>query len=428
MDRSECLAVVKEKVSLGQFRQGLEELEARIKEEARQEAARASRMQDIAIEKINELGKKLKESKRRGREEGRSQEKEERRAPKEERRAPTEQRKVQPQELYIESNETMFSLLIEEIEKLQERDGELQRQLEARNRKVVSLNNEVCAKLERLEAQIEDRYCWADAEAGAGNASPNWGSPSWGSPSCWATPGRWPSGRRRPRCTGGTGRADSSRACGSRGWRGDWRRCSGNWWGRWTWRTCCRWCARGASRWARPSRSCGSTSSRAWTAPVASSAARPRSTRRSVWECCSPGGTPASSTSASQSSPANSSTSCPRSYSLRTVPGPPAYGCTSPGSSCWNCTRWGVTGVSRVIKVRRVRRVRRVRGSRWWWGRRCRWWGGRACCGWRRTGSCGSSSGPTASSWSVCRNCDLVLSVIQWPRRNCDLVLPGQSP
>jgi hypothetical protein len=159
MDRSECLAVVKEKVSLGQFRQGLEELEARIKEEARQEAARASRMQDIAIEKINELGKKLKESKRRGREEGRSQEKEERRAPKEERRAPTEQRKVQPQELYIESNETMFSLLIEEIEKLQERDGELQRQLEARNRKVVSLNNEVCAKLERLEAQIEDRYC-----------------------------------------------------------------------------------------------------------------------------------------------------------------------------------------------------------------------------------------------------------------------------
>ena len=44
----------------------------------------------------------------------------------------------------------MFALLIEEIYKLQEKDEDLQKQLEARNRKIVSLNNEVCAKLEKL--------------------------------------------------------------------------------------------------------------------------------------------------------------------------------------------------------------------------------------------------------------------------------------
>ena len=63
---------------------------------------------------------------------------------------PKERRKILPQELYIESNETMFALLIEEIYKLQEKDEELQKQLEARNKKIVSLNNEVCAKLEKL--------------------------------------------------------------------------------------------------------------------------------------------------------------------------------------------------------------------------------------------------------------------------------------
>lgn len=57
--------------------------------------------------------------------------------------------------MYIESNETMFSLLIEEIYKLQEKDEELQKQLEQRNKKIITLNNEVCAKLERLEAEIE---------------------------------------------------------------------------------------------------------------------------------------------------------------------------------------------------------------------------------------------------------------------------------
>ena len=35
----------------------------------------------------------------------------------------------------------MFSLLIDEVAKLQEKDGELEKQLDSRNRKMISLNN-----------------------------------------------------------------------------------------------------------------------------------------------------------------------------------------------------------------------------------------------------------------------------------------------
>lgn len=44
----------------------------------------------------------------------------------------------------------MFSLLIEEIYKLQSKDEEFQKQFEQRNRKIIALNNEVCAKIEKL--------------------------------------------------------------------------------------------------------------------------------------------------------------------------------------------------------------------------------------------------------------------------------------
>jgi hypothetical protein len=48
----------------------------------------------------------------------------------------------------------MFSLLIEEVSKLQARDEDLQKQLEMKNKKTIALNNEVCSKLERLEAEL----------------------------------------------------------------------------------------------------------------------------------------------------------------------------------------------------------------------------------------------------------------------------------
>lgn len=60
MDRSECLAIVEKKISVGQLRQCLEELESRVKEEQKQEEERNNKMQEIAICKINELGKRLK--------------------------------------------------------------------------------------------------------------------------------------------------------------------------------------------------------------------------------------------------------------------------------------------------------------------------------------------------------------------------------
>lgn len=44
----------------------------------------------------------------------------------------------------------MFALLIEEVSKLQQRDDEIQKQLDLRNKKIINLNNEVCTKLERL--------------------------------------------------------------------------------------------------------------------------------------------------------------------------------------------------------------------------------------------------------------------------------------
>jgi hypothetical protein len=52
----------------------------------------------------------------------------------------------------------MFSLLIEEIYKLQSRDEDFERQLELRNKKIVALNNEVCSKIEKLEADIDEKY------------------------------------------------------------------------------------------------------------------------------------------------------------------------------------------------------------------------------------------------------------------------------
>ena len=51
----------------------------------------------------------------------------------------------------------MFSLLIEEISKLKSKDDDLQKQVEARNKKMVSLNNELCCKLEKIEAEIEGK-------------------------------------------------------------------------------------------------------------------------------------------------------------------------------------------------------------------------------------------------------------------------------
>jgi hypothetical protein len=44
----------------------------------------------------------------------------------------------------------MFALLIEEVSKLQQRDDDIQKQLDLRNKKIIGLNNEVCSKLERL--------------------------------------------------------------------------------------------------------------------------------------------------------------------------------------------------------------------------------------------------------------------------------------
>lgn len=52
----------------------------------------------------------------------------------------------------------MFSLLIEEIYKLQSKDEDFERQLELRNKKIIALNNEVCSKLEKLETEIDEKY------------------------------------------------------------------------------------------------------------------------------------------------------------------------------------------------------------------------------------------------------------------------------
>lgn len=129
IDRAEVLSIVENRVTLPQLKRSAEEIEARVREERKQEEERQARQQSIAILKIDELGRRLTKSQTRER-----------------------GRQLPAQELFLESSETMFSLLVEEVARIEQRQGEFERQLEARNRKVVALNNEVCRKLEQLEA------------------------------------------------------------------------------------------------------------------------------------------------------------------------------------------------------------------------------------------------------------------------------------
>jgi hypothetical protein len=67
IDRAEVLSIVENRVTLPQLKRSAEEIEARVREERKQEEERQARQQSIAILKIDELGRRLTKSQTRER-------------------------------------------------------------------------------------------------------------------------------------------------------------------------------------------------------------------------------------------------------------------------------------------------------------------------------------------------------------------------
>lgn len=63
-------------------------------------------------------------------------------------------KKVPEQELYIESNETMFAMVVEEIKKLKDGQREIAEGIVKKNKTTLALSNEMCGKLESIEKDI----------------------------------------------------------------------------------------------------------------------------------------------------------------------------------------------------------------------------------------------------------------------------------
>lgn len=91
-------------------------------------------MQEISIEKINNLSQKMKSINQKVL-------KQENKTPKNKSALKEKERILKPQQLFIQTNETMFSLIIDEISKLQDKNTQFDKQLEIRNKKIINLNN-----------------------------------------------------------------------------------------------------------------------------------------------------------------------------------------------------------------------------------------------------------------------------------------------
>jgi hypothetical protein len=64
---------------------------------------------------------------------------------------------MKPQEPYLDSNEAMLNIIVDEITGLKEITQDLQKGLEQRNKVTINLNNELCDKIESLEKELQNK-------------------------------------------------------------------------------------------------------------------------------------------------------------------------------------------------------------------------------------------------------------------------------
>lgn len=74
------------------------------------------------------------------------------------------------QELHLESNETMFAMLVEELKELKLNQESLADSLSKKHKASLVLSNEVCEKLEAVDREIASLYVGCDLENEGSNA------------------------------------------------------------------------------------------------------------------------------------------------------------------------------------------------------------------------------------------------------------------